>query len=85
MHMKNYPEASVLQAYARDCLAESMIRLENRGFRIVVHVHDEVIIDAPRDFSSAQEVAAIMGEEISWAPGLPLKADAYETDFYRKD
>lgn len=76
---------NIVQAYARDCLAESMIRLENRGFRIVFHVHDEVIIDAPRDFSSAQEVAAIMGEEISWAPGLPLKADAYETDFYRKD
>lgn len=76
---------NIVQAYARDCLAESMIRLEDRGFKIVFHVHDEVIIDAPRNFSSAEEVAAIMGEEISWAQGLPLKADAYETDFYRKD
>lgn len=76
---------NIVQAYARDCLAESMIRLEDRGFRIVFHVHDEVIVDAPRGFSSAEEVAAIMGEPISWAEGLPLRADAYETEFYRKD
>lgn len=76
---------NLVQAYARDCLAESMIRLEQRGYRIVFHVHDEVIIDAPAGFGSADEVAAIMGEPISWAPGLPLKAEGYETEFYRKD
>lgn len=76
---------NIVQAYARDCLAESMIRLEDRGFRIVFHVHDEVIIDAPKGIGSADEIAEIMGEPISWAAGLPLRADAYETDFYRKD
>lgn len=76
---------NLVQAVARDCLAESMIRLEQRGYRIVFHVHDEVIIDAPAGFGSADEVAAIMGEPIPWAQGLPLKAEGYETPFYRKD
>ena len=76
---------NIVQAVARDCLAESMIRLEQRGYRIVFHVHDEVIIDAPHGFGSADEVAAIMGEPIPWAQGLPLKAEGYETEFYRKD
>ena len=76
---------NLVQAVARDCLAESMIRLEERGYRIVFHVHDEVIIDAPQGFGSAEEVAAIMGEPISWAQGLPLRAEGYETEFYRKD
>lgn len=76
---------NLVQAYARDCLAESMTRLEERGYRIVFHVHDEVIIDAPQGFGSAEEVAAIMGEPIPWAQGLPLRAEGYETPFYRKD
>lgn len=76
---------NLVQAVARDCLAESMIRLEARGYKIVFHVHDEVIIDAPAGFGSAEEVAAIMGEPISWAQGLPLRAEGYETEFYRKD
>lgn len=76
---------NIVQAVARDCLAESMIRLEQRGYRIVFHVHDEVIIDAPQGFGSGSEVAAIMGEPIPWAPGLPLRAEGYETEFYRKD
>lgn len=76
---------NIVQAVARDCLAESMIRLEQRGYKIVFHVHDEVIIDAPQGKGSAEEVAAIMGEPIPWARGLPLKAEGYETEFYRKD
>ena len=76
---------NLVQAVARDCLAESMIRLEQRGYKIVFHVHDEVIIDAQQGFGSAEEVAAIMGEPIPWAPGLPLRAEGYETEFYRKD
>mgnify|MGYP005774842983 CR=1 FL=1 len=49
------------------------------------HVHDEVILDLAEGISSAEEVAEIMGEPIGWAPGLLLKAEAYETPFYRKD
>lgn len=76
---------NIVQAFARDCLAESIIRLEYRGFEVNFHVHDEVILDVPKGISSAEEVAKIMGEPIPWAPGLNLKAEAYETPFYKKD
>ena len=76
---------NIVQAVARDCLAESIFRLEKRGYPIVFHVHDEVILDLAEGISSAEEVAEIMGEPIGWAPGLLLKAEAYETPFYRKD
>ncbi|MEG2417715.1 MAG: DNA polymerase [Eubacterium sp.] len=76
---------NIVQAVARDCLAESMIRLDRLGFDIVMHVHDEVILDVEKGQSSAEAVAEIMGEPLDWAPGLLLRADAYETDFYQKD
>lgn len=76
---------NIVQAFSRDCLAQSIIRLEDRGFESVFHVHDEVILDVPDGCSSAEEIAAIMGEPIQWAPGLVLKAEAYETEFYKKD
>ena len=74
-----------MQATARDCLAENIIKLEKLGFPVVFHVHDEVILEVPEDFSTDEEVAKIMGEPISWAEGLPLKAAAYECQYYRKD
>ena len=76
---------NIVQAFARDCLAESIIRLETMGYEVNFHVHDEVVLDVPIGQSSAEEVAAIMGQPISWAPGLPLRADAYECNFYQKD
>lgn len=76
---------NIVQAFARDCLAESIIRLEDRGFKINFHVHDEVIVDVPKGVSSAEELAAIMCEPIEWAKGLPLNADGYECNFYMKD
>lgn len=76
---------NIVQAIARDCLAESLMRLEREGYRVVMHVHDEVVLEVPIGESSAEQVAEIMGEGITWAPGLPLRADAYETDYYRKD
>lgn len=76
---------NIVQAFARDCLAESIIRLENKGFEVNFHVHDEVILDVPKGVSSAKEVAEIMGESVVWAKGLCLKAEAYETTFYKKD
>jgi DNA polymerase len=76
---------NVVQAIARDCLAESLKRLEREGYRIVMHIHDEVVLEVPSEWSSAEQVAEIMGEGIKWAPGLPLTADAFETDYYRKD
>lgn len=76
---------NIIQAFARDCLAESVIRLEQRGFEVNFHVHDEVILDVPDGVSSADEVSSIMCEPIEWAPGLPLNADGYECNFYMKD
>lgn len=76
---------NIVQATARDCLAESMKRLEALGIPIVFHVHDEVICEVPEDSYTAQEIADIMGKPIDWAPGLPLRADAYECHYYKKD
>ena len=75
---------NVVQAIARDCLAYSMLQLEAAGYRIVMHVHDEVIIEAPEG-SSVDEVCEIMGRPIPWAPGLPLEAAGFETKYYKKD
>lgn len=75
---------NVTQAIARDCLAEAIFRLDTAGYKIAVHVHDEVVIDAPAGFGSAEAVAEIMAAPIEWAPGLPLAADAFECDYYQK-
>lgn len=77
---------NIVQSVARDCLAEKMKLLESMGYQIVFHVHDEMILDVPReDKEAAALVDRIMGEPIDWAPGLPLKGGTYECDFYRKD
>lgn len=76
---------NIVQAVARDCLAEAMIRLENKGYEINFSVHDEVILDVPKGTGSVEEVNTIMGQPIIWAPGLDLKADGYECNFYMKD
>ncbi len=76
---------NIVQATARDCLAVAIDRLERAGFPVVFHVHDEVICEVPIGVSSAEEISAIMSEPIEWAQGLPLKADAYECEYYRKD
>ncbi|MDR3586878.1 MAG: DNA polymerase [Desulfosporosinus sp.] len=72
------------QAVARDCLAEAMLRIDRAGYKIAFHVHDEVIISAPIGEGSLENVCDIMAQPISWAEGLPLKADGFETDFYKK-
>ena len=76
---------NITQAVARDCLAEAIRRLESRNIPVVFHVHDEVICEVPKEGPGPEEVAEIMGAPIEWAPGLPLKADAYECEYYRKD
>jgi DNA polymerase len=76
---------NVVQAIARDCLAETLIRLENAGYQTVMHVHDEVVLDVPKNRDHLDTVIEIMGRPIEWAPGLPLQADAFETEFYMKD
>jgi DNA polymerase len=61
-----------------------MMRLNGKGYRIVAHVHDEVIIEAgPGD--TVEEVCAVMGQCPPCADGLILRADGYECNTYRKD
>ena len=76
---------NIIQAIARDCLAVSMLRLDEAGYRINFHVHDEVVLDVPVGTGSMEEVENIMGQTIDWAPGLPLGADSFETYYYKKD
>ena len=76
---------NLVQATARDCLRESMLALDDAGYDIRAHVHDEVIVSEPIGGRSVEEMADLMGQPITWAPGLPLRADGYETEFYKKD
>ena len=77
-----------VQAIARDCLADTIERLEAAHLPVVFHVHDEVIIDvtpwADED-TMLEYVCSIMRQPIPWAPGLPLNADGWVGQFFRKD
>ena len=75
---------NVVQAIARDCLAETLRRIEARGLQVVFHVHDEVVIDAPMDVS-VDDICDLMAEPIPWAPGLVLKGAGFESMYYKKD
>ncbi|MEW8994425.1 DNA polymerase [Clostridium sp.] len=76
---------NIVQAIARDLLAEAMLRVTNKGYEIVMHVHDEIIIEAPLGFGSLKEVCQVMAIAPKWAEKLPLRADGYECEYYRKD
>ncbi|PRR84550.1 DNA polymerase [Clostridium vincentii] len=76
---------NIVQAIARDLLAEAMLHVANRGYDIVMHVHDEIIVEAPKNFGSLKEVCDIMAVAPIWADGLPLRADGFECDYYKKD
>ncbi len=76
---------NIVQATSRDLLALAMLRLRNAGFEIVMHIHDEAVVEVPEGVSSVDEICRIMSEAPAWAVGLPLRADGYECEFYRKD
>lgn len=75
---------NIVQATARDILVEAMQRLDAKGYKIVMHVHDEAVIEAPAD-TSLEDICSVMGETPAWAKGLLLRADGYVCDFYKKD
>ena len=75
---------NIVQAIARDCLAETLRRVAVKGLQVVFHVHDEVIIDAPMEVS-VEDVCGLMAEPIPWAPGLVLKGAGFESGYYMKD
>ena len=76
---------NMCQAVARDCMAEAMLRLRDAGYQTRMTVHDEIIAEMPLGVGSVQEVETLMGAAISWADGLPLKGNGFETTYYRKD
>lgn len=77
---------NITQAVARDCLAEAIDRLEAAGYRVVFHIHDEVVIDRPgATEADLDRVTEIMSVVPDWAPGLPLAADGWVNAFFKKD
>lgn len=76
---------NIVQAIARDCLADAMIRIDEAGYKIGLHVHDEVLAEMPDGVGSIEEMLDIMRQPVPWAPGLPLDADGFETLYYKKD
>ena len=76
---------NIVQGTARDLLAYAMLQLRNAEFDIVMHIHDEAVLEVPEGVSSVEEICRIMAVAPDWATGLPLRADGYECPFYKKD
>lgn len=76
---------NIVQGTARDLLALAMLRLDAAGYSVVMHCHDEAICEVPIGQGSVEEVNRIMAIAPDWAEGLPLRADGYECEFYKKD
>lgn len=78
---------NIVQAVARDCLATAMMRLDEAGYKTVMHVHDEVILDVPDESieNDLKRINKIMSTPIEWAPGLTLKGESFITNYYKKD
>ena len=75
---------NVVQAIARDCLAEVLLRASDAGLQVAFTVHDELIVDTP-DARDLDKVLEIMDKPMPWAPDLLLKGDGYVCEYYRKD
>lgn len=77
---------NIVQAVARDLLANSLMNLSREGFNINFHIHDEVILEVPEGSDrTLEEAIRIMCRLPEWAAGLPLDADGFESHYYRKD
>jgi DNA polymerase len=76
---------NIVQATARDILVDAMLRLDAAGYKIGMHVHDEIVLEVKDGEGSIEEVNKIMSTPIPWAKGLPLAADSYESKYYKKD
>lgn len=76
---------NIVQAIARDLLASAMMNVASAGYDIVFHVHDEIIAEVPDGKGSVDEMCMLMSINLDWADGIPLSADGYECEYYRKD
>ena len=73
------------QAIARDCLAEAMLALDAAEIDQLFTVHDEDVTEVPYGMGTREEIEEIMGRPIRWAPGLQLRGDGFETEYYMKE
>jgi DNA polymerase len=73
-----------VQATQRDWLAFALLSVDKAGYPIALHVHDEVVTDVPETFGSVADLEHVMTEPIPWAAGLPLKAEGFESNYYKK-
>ncbi|MDK7142905.1 DNA polymerase [Gleimia europaea] len=77
---------NIVQAVARDLLVHGMHNVANAGHQIVMHVHDEIVVDEPVESgASVEQICRLMSSLPDWADGLPLDADGYECNYYQKD
>ncbi len=79
---------NIIQAIARDCLAQAIENLTEQGLKPVFHIHDEVVIETADDGDpekTLERVIAIMSTPVPWAPGLPLRADGWTGPYFKKD
>lgn len=78
---------NLVQAIARDCLAEAIKNLVNNGFRVLFHIHDECICEVPKNDErfTLEKAIEIMCQAPKWAEGLPLNADGFTNDYYKKE
>lgn len=78
---------NIVQAIARDLLANSMMNLYKNGYLPVAHIHDECLVEVPKDGAEKyyENMVRIMSQAPNWASDLPLRADGYTTPFYLKD
>lgn len=78
---------NLVQAIARDCLAEAIKNLVNNGFKVLFHIHDEIIAEVPKNDSrfSLENAIKVMCQTPKWAEGLPLNADGFTNDYYKKE
>ena len=75
---------NITQAIGRDILADVMRRVHEAGYKVVCHIHDELVIEVP-DETHLPTIEAMFSVTPSWAEGLPLRGAGYICDFYYKD
>ena len=76
---------NIVQGTARDLLANALINAANAGYDTVFNVHDEIICEVPNGYGSVDELCRLMCIKPEWADGLPLNADGFECEYYKKE